>query len=78
MTSMTADWYQLKNKGAIKDGYDADLVLLDYERLRDRATYQNPTIRTEGIQWVMVNGKMVYQDMEMTGAAPGRFIPHRL
>ena len=78
MTSMTADWYQLKNKGAIKDGYDADLVLLDYERLRDRATYQNPTIRTEGIQWVMVNGKMVYQDMEMTSAAPGRFIPHRL
>ena len=77
MTSMTAEWYQLENKGIIKDGYDADLVLMDYERLRDKASYQIPDLRTEGIIWVMVTGEIVYQDGKMTGTASGRFIPHR-
>ena len=66
----------LKNKGIIKDGYDADLVIFDYDRLKDTATYSNSNSKTEGIDYVFVNGELVYKDMEFTGCYPGKMIKH--
>lgn len=76
MTGLTADSLVIKNKGYIKDGYDADLVIFDEERLKDTATYTNSNSLTEGIDYVFVNGQVVYKDMELTGVYSGKMIRH--
>ena len=76
MTGQTAEYLLVKNKGFIRQGYDADLLIFDYDRLQDTATYSNPNSVTEGIDYVFVNGELVYHDKQFTGAAPGRMIRH--
>ena len=76
MTGQTAEYLLVKNKGFIRQGYDADLLVFDYDRLQDTATYSNPNSVTEGIDYVFVNGELVYHDKQFTGAAPGRMIRH--
>ena len=77
MTGQSAAYLALKNKGLIKENYDADLVIFDYENLRDTATYANPNSITEGIEYVFVNGEKVYQSGELTGKAPGKMLRHK-
>ena len=76
MTGMPASVFSLGGKGLIKEGYDADLVLFDYENLTDRATYANPTELAEGITCVFVNGKIVYENGKLTGEKPGKLLRH--
>lgn len=76
MTGLTADYLAIKNKGYIRDGYDADLVIFDYDCLQDTATYSNPNSITEGINYVFTNGRIVYKDKELTGVYAGRMIRH--
>ena len=76
MTGLTAEFLLVKNKGLIKEGYDADLVVFDYENLKDTATYSNSNSLTEGIDYVIVGGEIVYHDKAFTGATPGRMIRH--
>ncbi len=76
MTGLSAEYLVLKNKGLIKEGYDADLVIFDYEKLQDTATYANSNSITEGINYVIVNGEIVYQNKEFTGNTPGKLIRH--
>lgn len=76
MTGLTADYLAIKNKGYLRDGYDADLVIFDYDRLQDTATYSNPNSLTEGIDYVFTNGQVVYQDKQLTGIYAGRMIRH--
>lgn len=71
-TSQTADFWGLRNIGRIKEGYQADLVLLDREKLFDRATYQQPNLKADGVHSVYVRGELVYHKQELTGATPGR------
>ena len=76
MTGLSADYFGIKNKGYIKDGYDADIVIFDYDRLQDTATYTEPNSITEGIDYVFVNGKLVYHDKKLTGVYSGKMIRH--
>ena len=76
MTGRTAEYLRIKNKGLIKEGYDADLVIFDYDKLQDTATYSNSNSITEGIDSVYVNGVLVYKDKQFTGAAPGKMLRH--
>lgn len=76
MTSLPAERFGIRNKGAILDGYDADLLLIDPDRVADRADYTNGMALCDGIERVIVAGVTVYRDQQLTGAAPGRFIPH--
>ena len=76
MTGLPAETFSLCGKGLIKDGYDADLVLFDYENLTDNATYANPTALAGGIEQVFVNGKLVYCNGKLTGEKPGKLIRH--
>ena len=73
-TSMAAARLGLANKGLIREGYDADLVLFDYENLQDNATYANPNALAGGIDRVIIAGETVYQDGQRTGATPGKLL----
>jgi dihydroorotase len=73
MTVMPADRLGLKNKGRIAVGADADLTMVDPERVTDRATFEKPAQYSEGIPYVMVNGTLVVNRGELVvGVTPGR------
>lgn len=74
MTGMSAARYSLKGKGMIREGYDADLVIFDYENLTDNATYVTPTELAGGIDYVIVNGRIVFRSGCLTGEAPGKLL----
>ena len=74
MTGLTADRLQVANKGYIREGYDADLLILDYDNLKVRSTYTEPNRKTEGIDYVIVGGKTVYKELEFTGNYSGKVI----
>ena len=77
MTSLTAERYFIQNKGLIKEGYDADLLIFDYDALTDNATYENPTRLCEGFKEILVAGQTVYKDQKLTGAVPGKVLKYR-
>jgi N-acyl-D-amino-acid deacylase len=72
MTSMPAARLGLRDRGRIVDGYVADLVVFDPATVRTNATYDEPRQFPTGIEQVIVNGKLVVDDGEHTGALPGR------
>lgn len=74
MTGLSADYLNVKNKGYIKEGYDADLVIFDFDALHDTATYDKPVSYAEGINRVIVGGETVYKDMKLTGKCSGKVI----
>lgn len=74
MTSLPAQQLQIKNKGLIMPGYDADLVIFDAAKLEDKATYENPHQFSEGFHYVLVNGQIVIDEGKHTGLRPGKAI----
>lgn len=69
----------MKNKGRIRAGADADLVVFDPEEIRDRSTYEKPDVASVGIDHVLVAGSFVIRDgAVVAGATPGRAVraPH--
>ena len=73
MTSLPAERLGLSNRGALKPGNWADLVLFDPEEFTDTATYENPCQFPRGLNTVMVNGEIVIDGPIHTGATPGIF-----
>ena len=74
ITSMPAERYHLIKKGWIKPGYDADLVLFDYDSIIDHADYLDPFKPNEGISYVFMDGKPVVKDNEPTGNWCGKIL----
>jgi N-acyl-D-amino-acid deacylase len=71
-TGLAASRYGLEDRGVIRKGAAADLVVFDFERIRDNSTYDDPRRYPDGIEWVMVNGKAVLQGGKYDAAAlPG-------
>jgi len=54
--------FNIQGRGLIKKGYFADLVVFDFEKLKDLSTYDNPKRLSEGIKYVFVNGKLSFYD----------------
>jgi len=77
MTGMPAARFGLADRGLIKAGYCADLVLFNPETVRDTATFINPISPAEGITAVWVNGVLSYRDGAPTGQRSGRFLPRQ-
>lgn len=77
MTSLPARRMMLTGKGEIREGYDGDLVLFDYDKLKDTPNFITSNCLCEGIVKVFVNGKVVYADGELTGETPGQILLHR-
>ncbi len=72
MTSLPANILGLKDRGMLREGYAADVVVFDAARVRDVATYAKPAAYPEGVPYVLVNGVVVIDKGEHTGARPGR------
>jgi N-acyl-D-amino-acid deacylase len=74
MTGMPARRLGLRDRGVIRVGAKADLVVFDPRRVADQATYQDPHRYPTGIDHVVVNGRLVIKDGEHTGSLPGRVL----
>jgi N-acyl-D-amino-acid deacylase len=76
MTSLPAWRLGLKDRGMIRAGYKADLVLFDPSTVADRSTFQQPQLISAGVKQVFVNGVEVWRDGKVTGDRPGRPLRH--
>ena len=74
MTGAPSDNMRLKGRGFIKVGMAADLIVLDFNKVQDRSTFENPQLISEGIDHVLVNGKFVMKNRMMTENRPGIFL----
>jgi N-acyl-D-aspartate/D-glutamate deacylase len=74
MTSLAASRAKLQDRGVLKAGMKADVVVFDPNTVRDVSTYEDPHHFSEGVSHVIVNGTPVLQDGKMTGALPGRIL----
>lgn len=74
MTSWPATRMRLEGRGLLREGFRADVVVFDFERIDDRATYDEPTAFPTGIDWVLVNGEVVIDHGRHTGARPGHVL----
>lgn len=72
MTSLPAAQFGLKDRGMLRPGAYADLVLFDPDTIADRATFEQPKTPAAGIVRVMVNGRTVWREGAATGERPGR------
>jgi N-acyl-D-amino-acid deacylase len=74
MTSLSAANIGVADRGVIRAGTSADLVLFDAAAINDRATVSDPHALSVGVKLVWVNGEIVYADGKTTGRFPGRVI----
>jgi N-acyl-D-amino-acid deacylase len=74
MTGLTARNFGLPDRGELREGAFADLVLFDPETIDAAATYESPVAPARGIEAVIVNGQVVWRDGRCTGATPGRVL----
>ncbi|HEX6045656.1 MAG TPA: D-aminoacylase [Pyrinomonadaceae bacterium] len=72
MTLLPASRFKLRDRGLVRAGYKADLVLFDPATIIDRSTFQKPQLIAEGVKRVFVNGEEVWADGKATGNRPGK------
>lgn len=71
LTKFNADRYRLNNRGHIAEGKAADIVVFDYAKLRDNSTFGMPRVRPDGVEWVIVNGRIALAKGCPTGVWAG-------
>lgn len=74
-SGLAADFFMLPDRGYLREGWIADVTILNPERYRDLATFQNPRLLSEGVVHVLVNGAFAIKDGESTQALAGVPIP---
>ncbi len=72
MTSFAAEAAGLSDRGLVKPGFAADLVVFDPETVRSNATFETPNRYSEGFRYVAVNGVLVVDEGKLTGKTPGQ------
>jgi N-acyl-D-amino-acid deacylase len=77
LTSLPADNLSLPDRGRLKAGAFADLVVFDPDAILDHATYEKPHQLSSGVSYVIVNGRMAVKDGQPTGEATGRVLRGR-
>src|SRR5579872_3837431 len=73
-SALPAQKMRLTDRGVIKQGMWADVVVFDPQTIRDVATFENPNQLSEGMRFVLVNGVPVIEEGRMTGALPGKVL----
>jgi N-acyl-D-amino-acid deacylase len=71
MTSLPAQKFGFSNRGMIKEGMAADIVVFDAETVMDKSTYAEPHQYSVGFKYVVVNGKLVVDEGKHTGTRSG-------
>lgn len=71
MTGLASDFLEWKDRGYLREGYAADITVLDLARVRDLATYEEPQQYAEGTVHVLVNGAFAIRDSQATEALAG-------
>ncbi len=71
MTSLAAQKFQLKDRGLLKEGYAADIVIFNETKVMDKATFEQPHQYSAGFKYVLVNGQLVLENEKHTGAKSG-------
>ncbi len=74
MTGVAARALGLRDRGLLRTGACADVAVFDPARIRDRSTYENPHQYAAGVSTVVVNGEVVIDGGDHTGALPGRVL----
>jgi len=73
-SALSAQKMRLADRGVLKQGMWADIVVFDPETIRDVATFDNPNQLSDGMRFVLVNGVPVIEEGKMTNALPGKVI----
>lgn len=71
-SSQVAELFKLKDRGKIGTGYFADVIVFDEKTINERATYEQPELLSEGMKFVIVNGKLAIDGGKYTGALAGK------
>ena len=74
MTSLPARTFSFHDRGIVRPGFVADLVLFDPDRVQDKATFENPHQYTEGFDYVVVNGELAVAGGKPTDLRAGAFV----
>ncbi len=70
--SLPAQIMGLRDRGLLREGYWADVVVMDLDRVRDMSTFTEPHQYSQGIEYVLINGEFVVDgEGNLTGALPG-------
>lgn len=72
MTSLAAQKFQLKDRGLLKEGMAADIVIFDESEVNDKATFENPHQYSVGFKFIIVNGQLVLENSQTTGIRSGK------
>jgi N-acyl-D-amino-acid deacylase len=72
MTSLPAQILGLKDRGQIREGFAADIAIFDAARVRETNSFEKPKSYAEGVPYVLVNGVVVIDKGQHTGAKPGK------
>jgi N-acyl-D-aspartate/D-glutamate deacylase len=75
-TSLTAETLGLKDRGLLKTGYFADVVVFDPAAIADRATYVSPELLSTGVRYLLVNGKLAVDNGHVAEVLAGRTLRH--
>ena len=73
-TSLPAQIVGIRDRGLVREGFVADLVIFDPKTVRDKATFDNPHQYSEGIDYVLINGQFAVDGGKLTGALPGQVL----
>ena len=74
ITSLPAETFGIRERGVLKENFFADIVIFDYNLIKDRASYKEPFTKSEGIKFVFVNGSLAVRDGILTGALAGKVL----
>jgi len=75
-TELTAQTLQLKDRGLLKPGYFADVLVFDPKTYNERATYEQPELLATGVRFLTVNGKLAIDNGELTSTMAGKALSH--
>ena len=75
-SGLPADILQLRDRGYLKSGYFADVVVFDPEKFRDTATFEKPHQYATGVKYLFINGKLALEDGKPTGTLSGKALRH--
>jgi N-acyl-D-amino-acid deacylase len=77
MTSLPAQKFQLKERGLLKEGYAADVIIFDEKNVQDRSTYDHPHAYSTGFEYVIVNGELTVENGKHLGVRAGKALKNQ-